>query len=99
MLFSTLYNTLPHNLIKINVLILLKKPSMEKACNNRNGFFTSKKPIIYQARSSQNVYDVLIFLLDNIFIPFGTKVYRQVVVIPMGTKLCSLGCGCILVLL
>ena len=29
--FSTLYTTLPHNLIKINVLILLKEPSREKA--------------------------------------------------------------------
>ena len=26
------------------------------------------------------------FLLDNIFIRYGTKLYRQVVVIPMGTN-------------
>ena len=30
--------------------------------------------------------DVLVFLLDNIFIRFGTKLYRQVVGIPMGTN-------------
>ena len=29
--FSTLYTTLPHNLIKYNLLILLKEPSREKA--------------------------------------------------------------------
>ena len=29
--------------------------------------------------------DVLTFLLDNIFIRFGTKLYRQVVGIPVGT--------------
>ena len=29
---------------------------------------------------------VLTFLLDNIFIRFGTKLYRQVVGIPMGTN-------------
>ena len=29
--FSTLYTTLPHNLIKINLLIFLKEPSREKA--------------------------------------------------------------------
>ena len=29
--FSTLYTTLPHNLIKINLLILLNEPSREKA--------------------------------------------------------------------
>ena len=31
---------------------------------------------------------MLTFLLDNIFIRFGTKLYRQVVGIPMGTN-CS----------
>ena len=29
--FFTLYITLPHNLLKINLLILLKEPSREKA--------------------------------------------------------------------
>ena len=29
---------------------------------------------------------VMTFLLDNIFIRFGTKLYRQVVGIPMGTN-------------
>ena len=33
----------------------------------------------------QNVCDALTFLLDTIFIRFGTKLYRQVVGIPMGT--------------
>ena len=34
----------------------------------------------------KNVCDVLTFLLDNIFIRFGTMLYRQVVGIPMGTN-------------
>ena len=46
--FSTLYTTLPNNLIKDNLLILLKKPFREKdlylACYDRNAFFTSEKP-------------------------------------------------------
>ena len=37
-------------------------------------------------QSCQNVCDGLTFLLDNIFIRFGTKLYRQVVGIPMGTN-------------
>ena len=49
-------------------------------------FFTSEKPKTYHAWSSQNVCDALTFLLDNIFIRFGTKLYRQVVGIPMGTN-------------
>ena len=34
----------------------------------------------------QNVCDALTFLLDNSFIRFGTKLFRQVVGIPMGTN-------------
>ena len=30
--------------------------------------------------------EALTFLLDNIYIRFGSKLYRQVVVIPMGTN-------------
>ena len=48
--------------------------------------FTSEKPKKYHAWSCQNVCDALTFLLDNIFIRFGTKLYRQVVGIPMGTN-------------
>ena len=49
-------------------------------------FFTSEKPKTYHACSCQNVCDALTFLLDNIFIRFGTKLYRHVVRIPMGTN-------------
>ena len=34
----------------------------------------------------KNVCDALTFLLDNIFIQFGTKLHRQEVGIPMGTN-------------
>ena len=36
--------------------------------------------------SCQDVYDALTFLLDNIFIRFGTKLYRQVVGISTGSN-------------
>ena len=49
-------------------------------------FFASEKPKKYHAWSCQNVCDALTFLLDNIFIRFGTNLYRQVVGIPMGTN-------------
>ena len=35
---------------------------------------------------SQKVCDALVYLLDNIFIRFGTKRYRQTIGIPMGTN-------------
>ena len=70
-------------------MILLKEPSIEKAylaCNDRNAFFTSEKNKNIKHGLVKNVCDALTFLLDKIFIRFGTKLYRQVVVIPMGTN-------------
>ena len=49
-------------------------------------FFTSEKPKKYIAWSCQNVCDALTFLLDIIFIPLGTTLYRQGVGIPMCTN-------------
>ena len=40
----------------------------------------------YHLWSCHNVCDALSFLLDNIYIRFGTKLYRQIVGIPMGTN-------------
>ena len=89
--FSTLYTTLPHNLIKDKLIDLIESTFQREgspylACSDRNAFFTSEKPKKYHAWSCQNVCDALNFLLDNIFIRFGTKLYRQVVGIPMGTN-------------
>ena len=88
---STLYTTLPHNLIKDKLIDLIEKPfnrdgSLCLVCNDRNAFFTSEKPKTYHAWSCQNVCDALTFLLDISFIRFSTKLYRQVVGIPMGTN-------------
>ena len=93
--FSILYTTLPHNLIKDKLIDLIKRAfnregSPYLACNDRNAFFTSENPKKYHAWSCQNVCDALTFLLDNIFIRFGTKLYRQVVGIPMGTNFAPL---------
>ena len=82
--FSTLSTTLPHNLIKDKLIDLIERTYQREgspylACNDRNAFFTSEKPKKYHAWSCQNVCDALNFLLDNIFIGFGTKLYRQVV--------------------
>ena len=89
--FSALYTTLPHNLIKDKLIDLIESTFQREgspylACSDRNAFFTSEKPKKYHAWSCQNVCDALTFLLDNIFIRFGTKLYRQVVGIPMGTN-------------
>ena len=49
-------------------------------------FFTSSDQSRYTLWSCQNVCDALSYLLDNIFIRFGIKLYREIVGIPMATK-------------
>ena len=89
---STLYTTLPHNVIKeklndLNEWTFHKEDSLYLACNVRNAFFTSEVHKNYTLW--QKVCVALTFLPNNIYIRFGTKLYRQIVGIPMGTN-CAL---------
>ena len=89
--FSTLYTTLPHNLIKEKLINLIewtfkREVSPYIACNERQAFFTSEDTKRYKLWSCQNVCEALIYPLDNIYIRFGTKLYRHIVGIPMGTN-------------
>ena len=56
------------------------------ACNEERAFFASEEHKKYDLWSCQKVTDALIYLLDNIYIRFGSKLYRQNVGIPMGTN-------------
>ena len=56
------------------------------ACNDKNAFFTSTDYRGHKLWSCQNVCDDSWYLLDNIYISFGSKLYRQIVGIPMGTN-------------
>ena len=49
-------------------------------------FFTSEQPKRYRLWSCQKMCDALHYLLGNISIRFGSKLYRQIVGIPMGTN-------------
>ena len=49
-------------------------------------FFTSDVYNNHNLWPCQKVCDALVYLLDNIFITFGTKLYRQTIGIPMGTN-------------
>ena len=56
------------------------------ACNDRKAFLISTDHRGYTLWSCHNVCDALSYLLDNIFIRFGNKLYRQIVGIPIGTN-------------
>ena len=40
--------------------------------------------------SCKKVFEALVYLFDNIFIKFGTKLYRQIIGIPLGTNCAAL---------
>ena len=87
--FSTI--TLPHNIIKEKLTELLEQTfnregSLYLACNDKNAFFTYEHSKRYKLWSCQKMCDALHYLLDNILIIFGSKLYRQIVGIPMGTN-------------
>ena len=78
--FSTLYTTLPHNLIKEKLLDLIERTFYKKegklylSCNDKKALFTSADHYRgYHFWSCQNVCDALSFLLDKAF----SKLYRR----------------------
>ena len=76
--FSTLNSTLPHNLIKKKLINLIDsifhtEDTRYLACDNKIAFMTSDGQKWFKLWSCQKVCDVLIYLLDYIFIRFGTK--------------------------
>ena len=91
--FSTLYTALPHNLIREKLLDLIERAFYKKegelylACSDKKAFFTSRGRCGgYQLWSCQNVCGALSFLLDSVCVGFGTRLYRKIVGIPMGTN-------------
>lgn len=89
--FSTLYTTLPHNLIKDKLTKLIEKTFAREnrpflACNALQAFFTDEPKKHYTMWTCSEVCNALHFLLDNIFVRYGDTIYRQVIGIPMGTN-------------
>ena len=93
--FSTFYTTLPYNLIKEKLLDLIERAfkkifknedTLYLTCYDKKAFFTFPDHRGYKPRFCQNVCDALSYLLDNIYIRFGNKLYSRIVGIPMGTN-------------
>ena len=70
--------------------------SLYIACEDSHAFFTSDAVRKYNLRSCQKVSEAVTFLIDNIYIRFGSKIYRQIVGIPMGTNCAPLVLICFL---
>ena len=88
--FSILYTTLHHNLFKVKLIDLIgrtfnREGSPYLACDDRNAFCTSENlklscMVLSKCRWCADLFG------GQHFIQFGTKLYRQVVWIPMGTN-------------
>ena len=87
--FSTLYTTLPHNLIEDKLIDLIERTFQREGSPYPHVMTEMHFLLLKNLKISCMVMSkciALTFLLDNIFIRFGTKLYRQVVGIPMGTN-------------
>ena len=77
---STLYTTIPHNRIEEKLSELIEQTfnregSLYLTCNEKHAFFTSEQPKRFKLWSCQKVCDALHYLLDNMFIRFGSKLH------------------------
>ena len=83
--FSTLYTTLPHHLIKDKLIDLINRTFIREntqylACNEECALSTPDVYNNHNLWSCEKVCDALVYLLDNIFIRFGTKLYSKLLV-------------------
>ena len=91
--FSTLYTSLPHDLIEAKVLSLVNwcfnRESKSYLCTSfKAGFFSNKTYDSYRCWSCAELCEAFTFLMENIYVQFQIDgmVYQQIVGIPMGTN-------------
>jgi hypothetical protein len=89
--FSTLYTTLPHALIKSKLVSLIEKTFAREKClylalNTKTAFFTNQILDNYIIWTGLDFCAALTFLLDNLFVEFNGKIFKQIIGVPMGTN-------------
>ena len=93
--FSTLYTTIPHSKLKERLAKIISNAFTSKNGNRKYKFIVvnyDKTYFVKEKSDSENKYtetdiiQMLNFLIDNIFVVFGGRVFQQIVGIPMGTN-------------
>ena len=87
--FSTLYTTIPHNLLKTNIqeLINFAYKTNKKtfiAVSKYNTFWSNKQTKNHTCFTSSDLISCIDYLIDNIYVTFGDTIHQQVIGIPMG---------------
>ena len=88
--FKTLYTSIPHNLLKDKMKSFIERIFKRKGkkCivpKKKGGYLTNKK----SGFSVKQLVECINFVIDNNYVIFNGKIYRQVIGIPMGTN-CAL---------
>ena len=93
--FSTLYTTIPHQKLESRLATIIRNSFIHKSGNRRYKFLVLGREgpyFVKEDSDSKNKYsevdiiNMLEFLVDNICVVFGGKVFQQIVGIPMGTN-------------
>ena len=94
--FSTLYTSIPHNLLKSRITALIHNSFKRRNGSNRythikitsgKGYFIDTiNPGGDNLYTADQICRMVEFLIDNIFVKSGGCLFRQVIGIPMGTN-------------
>ena len=87
--FSTLYTSLPHAEIKSKFKILFRTIFNREGkqfinVNKRKAFFSNSPNNSYKSFTEAQLFQILNFILDSIYVKFGSDIYKQVIGIPIG---------------
>ena len=93
--FSTLYTTIPHSNLKQRISDIVKQAFVTKsgkrrftylALNSSKAFFVKDNSSCKVKYTEDDIISMINFLIDNIFVQFGGRIYQQTIGIPMGTN-------------
>ena len=93
--FSTLYTTIPHDKLKSKLKTIFNQCFFHKNGNRRfqyvvigykDTYFVRDHSDAPQKYSDADAIKMLEYLIDNIFVEFGGRIFQQTIGIPMGTK-------------
>ena len=93
--FSTLYTSIPHDLLKSRMNSIINNAFKHKngatrytdikVCRSKS-YFTSNPLNGDNKYTADDICKMIEFLVDNIYVRFGGQLFRQMVGIPMGTN-------------
>ena len=89
--FKTLYTKIPHAGLKENVEIFVRRVFGHKKkhfiiVTGRNAYFSNKRSKKHLSFNMAEFLKLVDFVIDNSYVVYQNKVYRQIIGIPMGTN-------------